>query len=72
MMNNLPVMPRSQVAGLLETDLAFKHSIENRDIHNMRIVLRAHGYDYSEQCAEYAIWFGEQELVQPGFNAVAA
>lgn len=69
-MTDLPLMPRSEVARLLETDEAFRYSVENRDVENMRLVLRAHGYNYSTQCAEYAVWFGEQELIQPGFNDV--
>lgn len=64
-----PLMPRSAVATLIQ-DEAFLYSVENKDTHNMKMVLRAHGYDFSEQAAEYAVWFGEQELIQPGFNNV--
>jgi len=33
----------------LKNDIAYKHSINNLDVINMAIVLRAHGFDYSEE-----------------------
>lgn len=68
-MKSLPLLPRNAVAGLLESDEAFLYSVKNLDVANMQMVLRAHGYNFSSGNAEYAIWFGEQELVQPGFNS---
>ena len=57
-MNNLPILPKEDVADLLASDLAFEHSVEHNDAVNMQMVLRAHGYKYSYDCAEYAIFFG--------------
>lgn len=68
--NKLPLMPRSEVSRLLKEDAAFLYSVQHKDVYNMQIVLRAHGYEFSYQAAEYAVWFGEQELIQPGFNDV--
>ena len=65
--NANPAMPRSEVVPLLR-DAAFRYSVENHHQRNMQIVLRAHGYNYSPEAAEAAVWFGEQELAQPGFN----
>lgn len=58
-MKDLPVLPIENVKELFENDEAFKYSVENRDTNNMKMVLRAHGYNYSNDCAEYAIFFGE-------------
>ena len=40
---------------LMGYDAAFIHSVLYRDIFNMQIVLRAHGYKYSPEQAEIAI-----------------
>ena len=58
-MNNLPVIPKAVVADLINTDIAFYHSVKTRDVVNMQMVLRAHGFCFSSDCAEYAIFFGE-------------
>ncbi|MNT37254.1 hypothetical protein D3C72_1733830 [compost metagenome] len=52
-------MPREKAAELMN-DEAFALSVRTRDITNMQIVLRAYGYVFTVEAAEYAIWFGEQ------------
>ena len=39
----------------LNDDLAFNWSIDNNDIRNMQLVLRAYGYDYSFEDASNII-----------------
>ena len=56
-MTNL--LPREEVANMMK-DEAFSYSVQHRDTQNMQIVLRAYGYNFSKEAAEYAIWFGEQ------------
>lgn len=53
------LMPRDKVSEMM-TDEAFALSVKTRDTQNMQIVLRAYGYQFSQEAAEYAIWFGEQ------------
>ena len=63
----LPLLPVSQVPAMLQ-DAAFAYSVEHDDVFNMQLVLRAHGYQHSVDLATYAIWFGQQELEQPGIS----
>jgi hypothetical protein len=58
-MANLPLLPRDKVIDLLCDDRAFEYSVENNDVHNMQIVLRAHGYNFSPDAAQHAISFGK-------------
>ena len=58
----MKLLPRNEVLNLIETDEAFLLSVNTLNTQNMRLVLRAHGYEFSEEAAEYAIFFGEQEL----------
>ena len=58
----MKMLPRSEVKNLLAIDAAFKYSVENIDAVNMMMVLKAHGYSHDLDAAEYAIWFGEQEM----------
>ena len=39
----------------LSGDLAYQYSVENRDAFNMRIVLRAYGFDSTSEAAEKQI-----------------
>ena len=42
-----------ELAELLKNDEAYKYSIENKDIENLALVLRAHGFPYDlETCCE--------------------
>lgn len=55
----MKAITKEQAAELNATDLAFQYSVQNRDIENMQIVLRAHGFKYSRDHAEIAIWLPE-------------
>jgi hypothetical protein len=50
-MSKLPRITTSQALELNGHDLAFRYSIENDDIENMRMVLRAYGFDFSIDAA---------------------
>jgi len=58
-MNN--VISREQISTLNSTDAAFAWSVTNRDVENMQIVLRAHGFSFSQKEAELAIWIAENQ-----------
>lgn len=51
----MKAITKEQAAELNATDLAFQYSVQNRDIENMQIVLRAHGFKHSRDHAEIAI-----------------
>ena len=51
---------KDQAVSLNNQDAAFQYSVVNRDVQNMQIVLRAHGFKHSQEHAEIAIWLGEQ------------
>ena len=51
---------KDQAISLNKQDAAFQYSVVNRDVENMQIVLRAHGFKHSQDHAEIAIWLGEQ------------
>ena len=44
----------------LESDLAYIWSVENNNIENMQMVLRAYGEDFSCELAELQIKVGQQ------------
>jgi hypothetical protein len=54
-----PLLPREKVSEMM-ADEAFALSVKTRDTQNMQMVLRAYGYQFTTEAAEYAIWFGEQ------------
>ena len=56
----MTAITKAQAAELNATDLAFQYSVQNRDIENMQIVLRAHGFKHSQEYAEIAIWLADQ------------
>ena len=58
-MNN--VISREQIATLNNTDAAFVWSVTNRDTENMQIVLRAHGFRFSQEEAAQAILIAENQ-----------
>ena len=60
----MKLLPRNEVLNLLETDEAFLLSVNTLNTQNMRLVLRAYGYEFSKEAAEHAIFFGEQELAK--------
>jgi len=58
-MNN--VISREEIAALNSADAAFAWSVAQRNTENMQIVLRAHGFSFSQKEAELAIWIAENQ-----------
>ena len=56
---NKSAINKAQILELNATDAAFKYSVTNRDVNNMQIVLRAYGYKFTPEYAEYAIFIAE-------------
>lgn len=46
--------------GINENDLAYAYSVQNNDIENMRMVLRAYGKDFSFEAAKTQIEVAKQ------------
>ncbi len=69
--NDMTAITKDQAATLNNNDQAFAWSVSNRDICNMQICLRAHGFKHGADHAEIAIWLAEQGkrsayLAKPG------
>ena len=52
---NIPAITLEQIEQLASADQAFIYSVQHQDAHNMRLVLRAHGYAYTPSQAERVI-----------------
>lgn len=48
---------------MINADAAYKYSVDNLDTYNMQMVLRAYGYEFTENCANAQIKYAIKEGV---------
>lgn len=61
----MQLLPRDAVPSMLLFP-EFARAVKNIDVPAMMVVLKDAGYQSSEDCAEYAIFFSEQCLAERG------
>ncbi len=58
---NQDIIPNQELTFIhikLQDDLAYQHSLQNNDVFNMKLVLRAWGFSFDTESAEKQVAFG--------------
>ena len=56
------LLPRNRVPEMMQNNAEFAYAVSALDVAAMMLALAAAGYESTEQCADYAIVFGEMYL----------